>query len=593
MAGKEKSGRGLWFARGPGSRATWLLAGALLLTAAVYVQSAAFDFTYDDFAQIVYNPRVHSWKAAPANFTSHVWAQTGGLALYYRPVFMLWLTANYALFGLQPAFWHLAAIAIHLLACLLFYFFAWRLTENRWVAVVTVLLFGLHPAHVEAVAWVAGVTESLLAVLVFGSLLCYLKHRDSGKPGMTGSLACSLLLAFLAVLAKETALIFPGLIFSYEWAFHSSGDSLKRRLWSAIRAALPYIPVSLAFLVMRAIALKRVVPPHTVVDLGPVLLAWPEAIVFYIGHLLFPWHLSVFYNPLLVARPGLGNFILPLMVASASAGALYYGARRSRVFAFLALWCGILLLPMLNVTLLNNLENVHDRYLYLPSAAYCLILAMLLSRLRELRGTGSAAAVLVLISGTYIYLTAREQQYWSSDYDLSRNGVAVSPGHPIALQSLGNAYIRQGRAGEAIPLLVESLESNPTDIGTFSSLGFCYSEVNALPLADEFLTRAISLKPSDPRAHLVLGMVRLKQSRLAEAEAEIRRGLELQKRLTPGMEELFHYHLANVLYARGDLRAAMNEYQLELRNDPGFDPAVGLARERISQIKKEMAAPGN
>jgi len=567
---------------------SFLVIAVLLITAAVYLPSAIFEFAYDDFGQIVYNPRIQSWNLTWSNFTSHVWAHTGDLPLYYRPVFILWLTANYSLFGLNPLFWHLAAIALHLAACVLLYVFAWRLTEEKWVAGVAVLLFGLHPAHVEAVAWVSGATEPLLAVLLFGSLLCYLKHRDSGRPGMTGSLAASRLLAFLAVLVKETALIMPALIFSFEWAFPTGKVSWKRRLWPAICAALPYVPISLAYLVMRALALKSVTPPRTTVGLRSVLLAWPQVVAFYTAHMLFPFRLSVFYNPLIVAHPGLWNFILPLTMIAAGAAALLYGSRRSRVFAFLSLWCAVMLVPMLNVTLWSNLENVHDRYLYLPSAAYCLMVAVVLARLRELHHTRSVLAVLIVIAAGYIYVTEQEIQYWRNDYELAQRGATVSPGHAIATQLLGNAYIRQGRIEAAIPWLVESAERNPYSVQTLCNLSYCYYEMNALPTAEECIAKAISLKGSEPRAHLVLGIIRSKQNRLAEAEAEIRRGLQLHRQLTSGGEVLFHYYLGNVLYAKGDMQGAMSEYRLELRNNPTFDPAVASAQARIDQLEQSQ-----
>ena len=138
------------------------LGAALLITTAVYLQAVFFDFVYDDFAQIVYNPRIKSWHLALSYFTSHIWVQTGSLALYYRPVFMLWLRANHALFGLDPLWWHILVIVLHLGACCLLYIFSRRLTQDRWVSVVAVTLFGLHPIHIEGVVWVSGATEPLI-----------------------------------------------------------------------------------------------------------------------------------------------------------------------------------------------------------------------------------------------------------------------------------------------------------------------------------------------------------------------------------------------------------------------------------------------
>src|SRR5580658_10404969 len=75
---------------------------ALLVTAAVYLQAAFFQFVYDDFGQIVYNPKIKSWSLALTYFRSHVWSQSMDLALYYRPLYMIWLRVNHAMFGLEP-----------------------------------------------------------------------------------------------------------------------------------------------------------------------------------------------------------------------------------------------------------------------------------------------------------------------------------------------------------------------------------------------------------------------------------------------------------------------------------------------------------
>jgi tetratricopeptide (TPR) repeat protein len=567
------------------------LSVALLVIAAVYLHAAFFEFAYDDFGQIVQNPQIKSWILALGYFKSHVWAQTTAAGLYYRPVFMLWLAAQYKLFGLNPVLWHLTVIALHVLCCVLLYFFACRLTRDKWVAVIAVLLFGLHPAHVESVAWISGATEPLLAVLLLGSLLCYLKHRDSGQKETDEWQAASLLLACLAVLAKETALITPALIFSYEWIFHQRDASRKAILWSALREAIPYAVISLVFLVVRTLALSSMVPQHTRLGFSAAILAWPKVVGFYFVHGLFPFRLSVFYNLVVVTRPGLWNFVLPLILLLAGASVLLYGSRRSQVLAFLSAWCAILLLPMLNVTLWNNAENIHDRYLYLPSVAICVMLASLLSRLKELGYARTAAAVLIVITVGYTVVTVRELGYWQNDYILALRGVEVSPGHPIAPQLVGNAFIRQGRITEAIPYLVDALQAQPDNIDTLCSLGFCYATMNDLRLAEECITRALAVHATEPQTHLLLGIVRLKQRRLDEAEAEIRRGTQFQHRLTPGNALLFHGYLGDVLYAKGDLQGAMSEYRLELRNEPSIDPAAARAQERLDEIKKQYTLP--
>jgi protein O-mannosyl-transferase len=564
------------------------MTGVLLVTAAVYVQSIAYDFVYDDLGQIVYNPKIKSWNLALTYFTSHVWSQDSSLALYYRPFYMLWLRVNYALFGLHASYWHLAAIGAHLLVCLLLYGFAWRLTRDRWVAVVSTLLFGLHPAHVESVGWVSGSTESLLASLVLGSLLCYWKHRDPANRSPRPWLLASLALAFCAALVKETAIITPTLILGYEWIFSLRKAGWKRRLWIAVRAALPYVVVSVAFLLMRTLALRSVMPPATKVGRMQILFAWPEAIEFYTRQALIPYHMTAFYRLLTVPHPGLQNFILPALLTLGGAGVLYYAGQRSRLLAFLGAWWVITLLPLLSVMFSNNIENLHDRYLYLPSVAICMALALALRKLLEMHFVKSALAGLLVLAGVYTFLTVRELRYWRNDLALAEHGMEVSPGHPIAPQLMGNVFIQEGAPSEAIPYFVDALNAMPSNVETLRSLAYCYSETGALPLAEDLAGKALAIRESDSQAHLVMGMIRLKQDRLEEAEVECRRSIALQR--VPTGVRLCHYYLGNVLSAKGDKQGALREYRAELKNDARIDPAFSKARDRIAEIEQELGA---
>jgi Tfp pilus assembly protein PilF len=450
-----------------------------------------------------------------------------------------------------------------------------------------VFLFGLHPVHVESVAWISGATDPLMCVLFLGCLLCYLKQRDSPQQlKANGWQAASLVLAALAVLAKETALIAPALIFSYEWIFHQRGVFGKSRLWSSLRAATPYFAISALFLVARTLALKSATPALTKVGLRSVLMAWPQALAFYGAHVLFPVRLSVFYNLMTVAHPGWWNFIFPGVAVLAGGAVLCYASWRSQVWAFLSACWAIMLVPILNVTLWNTVENVHDRYLYLPSIVVCAMLASLLSCRTYRRYTPMAVAALSAIAIGYGVVTLLELPYWRNDYVLAQRGVVVSPGHPIAPQLMGNALIRQQRISEAVPYLLDALKAQPENVDSLSSLAFCYSEMSALPLAEESVGKAIALDPAEPRARLLLGIVRFKQNRLAEAEAEIRRGISLQH-VSTGVF-LFHYYLGNVLYARRDVLGAIHEYRSEALNDPAIDPAVVTAEARISQLQGQL-----
>ena len=209
----------------------FLLVLAISLTLLAFIGTLRFEFVYDDLSQIVSNPHVQSWQYVRSYFTEQVWGHLypGQPGDYYRPLFLLWLLLNHSLFGLQPGGWHATALSLHLLTTGLEYLLAYRLTKDRMGAGMASLFFGLHPVHIEAVAWVSAVCEPLMAAPMLGSLLCYLKQRELGPPRRrTLWQAASLGLFLIAVLCKETALVLPGIIAAYEWMFPAHEEETRQ-----------------------------------------------------------------------------------------------------------------------------------------------------------------------------------------------------------------------------------------------------------------------------------------------------------------------------------------------------------------------------
>jgi hypothetical protein len=197
----ENSGGVSWIAR-RGFAETLACAIGFL----AYVPTLGFQFVYDDKPQIIQNPAIRAWRYLPNYFTSHVWAElyphVG--SDYYRPVFLLWFRLNHAMFGVNPVGWHLTTVLCHVAATYLVFRLVRRLAASPWTAFSAATLFALHPVYIESVAWVSGVTDPLLAILLLGSFLAYMRFREGNRWGWMG-----LALAFfvLGLLEKETAVV--------------------------------------------------------------------------------------------------------------------------------------------------------------------------------------------------------------------------------------------------------------------------------------------------------------------------------------------------------------------------------------------------
>src|SRR6476661_9984549 len=232
----------------PLSIRTLMIAAVVLLSIAIYLPTVNYAFVSDDNAQITRNVRVHSWKLLPEFFTAPVWKDTGFHnsaipAPYYRPLFLVWLTAIYTLFGGNVAAWHLSTILLFAVSTWLVYLLAHELTGHWIIAVIAALIFAVHPIHLESVAWVSGVTDPVLAMPFLGTLICHLRWRRSGDRRLRIAAA---VLCGLALLSKEPAVVLCVVLLVYDYLF-STGGRLQR--WR--RAALdawPYFAVTALYI---------------------------------------------------------------------------------------------------------------------------------------------------------------------------------------------------------------------------------------------------------------------------------------------------------------------------------------------------------
>jgi uncharacterized membrane protein len=217
----------------------------LVSTFVLYVGTATFGFVYDDVLQVLDNASIRSWNYLGHYFTSPV-VQTP----YYRPLFTLWLRLNYALFGTHAAGWHVASVLLHVAATALVFLVARRLSERAGVALVAALIFGVHPIHVESVAWISGVCDPLYSVFFLAAFLAYLKSREQNQQNATKWKAIALLLCGFSLFSKEPAATFPAIVCAYEYLF-GPGDRRKRAM-AALRASAAFVAVVVAYLVIRS-----------------------------------------------------------------------------------------------------------------------------------------------------------------------------------------------------------------------------------------------------------------------------------------------------------------------------------------------------
>lgn len=599
---------------------------ACAVAALAYMATLSFGFVYDDVPQILKNPAVHAWRSVPQYFTAHVWAaiypNTPGN--YYRPIFLLWLRLNYALFGAEPAGWHLTSVACHVLATWLVFRVVRQLTTDRTTAFVAALLFGLHPAHIENVAWISGVTDPLMACFVLGSLSAFLSYRDCGGILIA---AGALALFALALLSKETAIVAPVLMLGCALTAgpgEGAWPGSKRRIngtpgMRAVAVLAPTAAISLVYLAVRFFALGGL--SHSTVSIGwrETFLSWPSVSWFYLKHLAGLAPLTEFYALDYVSAFSTGTVLAPLglVVISGIVMAGLVLAIRERTEKNLALLALVMiampLLPVLDLRSLTAGDVVHDRYLYLPSVGLALFMALLVRELAPRLSPSGAKAVSqsTLHPGTTNVVPFPVSFKGSLPHDArSRVGpqlgqtngedlpIAPALTQPGRIRMLLPAMIVVGISvafavltvsqemqwASDILLYARGLESAPDNLTVRDNLANALMDANqpgrAIPLYLEVLRR----NPRFWRSNYNLGYAYYKAGNFAGAEEYLKRAIQID----PGDSDEYIY-LALTQLQLTKLREAGESARLAISLNPharGYHSIAGLIYDRQGDLTR-------
>jgi tetratricopeptide (TPR) repeat protein len=551
------------------------------ITALTYLGTLSFGFIYDDNVSIVRNTALRSFQSVPQAF------HASSFFYLYRPLTSLWMWANFALFGLNPEWWHLATLALHVLITYLVFRVTYELAGDRTTAFIASLLFGVHPAHVENVAWVSAVNDLLTSALLLTSFLAFLRHR---KPGNQGGLwlGLSVTLFASALLTKETAVVFPVLILVFSWIFtNETGESWWGRAIRSVRASAAFFCVLLVYLVARSHAVRAAATTKaTGVGWTTMVFTWPSILWFDVKHLVLPIALSEFYPSEYVLYPGLREFVLPAVLVIVIAIVVLLWMRQlenAKVAWFACAWVLLPLIPTLYLRALTPGDFIHDRFLYLPSVGFVILVALAIRQLHwgltERTRSATQVAILVLLAVAGMVGTFSNQLPWASDVLLYQNGLKFVPDSSNLKDNFANALDARGQSDKAMRLYQEVLERDPLYWRSNYNLGHAYLKAGRYREAEQSLTRAVQIDGSDPDEYILLAAAQRQQNELDDAIRNAERAIQISPQSSG-----YHYTLGTILRASGNRNRALSEFNQELADHPEYTPARDEIRSlQVSQ----------
>lgn len=481
----------------------------------LYFSSLSFDFTYFDDSSLILDKIeiLKNFRQVGQIFATD--AFFSGDKFYYRPLLNLSFMVDAQWAGSLPFFYHLSNILLHILAASLVFYLLNLILKRRPLAFFLGLIFLVHPVLTQAVAWLPGRNDSLLAIFVLAALAMFLKF--SARPALRYYLGY-LLFLFLALLSKESAVGLPLLIIYYFYFIDRESLSKIDKFLVVVGS----LATGFIWFLMRNFALGAGSTNYESAVVGIVHNS--AALLLSLGKLVWPLNLSVL--PILADSTIIYGVLALLLL---SAGLYWSKEKRYNYLIFGSLWFLVFLLP--SFIRLNDLPDFLEHRLYLPFFGFLIVLAEIdfIKKLdfKERRNQLAAALILILLAS----LTYFHSSVFSDRLTFWQRAAQDSPHSPLAQRNLGVMYYFAGN----------------------------------FPAAETYYQRALKLNPSEIMVHNNLGVIYLAQKRYGLAESEFR-----QELLVNPNYELAWFNLGEVAYRQGKFLDAKNFWETALLANPDY-----------------------
>jgi len=567
----------------PRARDLLSLGAILAATFAAYLPSLGNGFTnWDDPMYVSENRLVSS-----PDFARTLTTPVGG---NYHPLTIWSLALNYRVSGLAPASYHWLNLLLHLANTALVFVFVRRLSGGRlWTTAATSLFFGIHPMHVESVAWIAERKDVLYAFFFLLGLIAYLRHQEGrGRAWLHAALAAFV----LSIASKPAAVVFPVVLLALDW--------FARRPFtrSVMLEKVPFFLISLVGGLLTLAAQKTVGAVAKAHEWG----LWEKAqfagygTAMYVGKFLVPLGLSAFYpypgDPTKLVGPQYPLALGAVVVAVLLAGA-YRRTLRPVVFGLAFFFVNIALVIQLFTV---GAAIMADRYTYLPYIGLLFATAWWLDEKPPSIAKPvqiAIAAWLILLIPACLVQTWRRCEVWRNSGTLWSDTIRRSP-YPIADAYIHRAYYYHHEAGQPEKALADydrALALTPGDAGVWCDRGLALFDLARDDSAAASLERSVALHPNIAQAQNNLGGVTLRRGDPAGALLRFARAIELN----PGYRDAYA-NRALAYTSLGKYEPAIEDFRRAIELGPAnpgnhalFD-GVGVCLQRLNRYREAATA---
>jgi hypothetical protein len=433
--------------------------------------------------------------------------------------------------GPEPFMYHVTNILIHLIASCLVYKLLRTLTYAKDTSFFVSLIFVVHPALTQAVAWIPGRNDSLMTIFVLASFITFIQYVQSKK--VLQYVFC-LIFFTCALFTKETALVIPIIFFLYLFA----NGFMTKRIVMGVGSG--FLVSGICWAILRHFALKNPIPMTTQDMIQSVVNNAPASIQL-LGKSLFPFNLSVL--PIIQDT----TFVWGLVATTVVIALLivefifYHESRRKHLLmmGFGLIWFFIFLFPSFIRPNPTVIADFIEHRLYLPIIGLIIFLmesqiALLLERIPGDIRYGIGIILILLFS----VITLVHSSNFANRLIFWRNAAETSPHSPLAQRNLGAMYFLEKEYGLAETYFKKSLALNKDEQMAHNNLGLIYMNQGKFVQAEREYRQELTVNPEYDNVHFNLGLLYYRMGRTQDAVQLWRQTLQINPEYTDAKQAL-------------------------------------------------------
>ncbi len=459
-----------------------LLVGLVLITLALYPTLNNGMLFWDDHAYILENELAHSLSTD--NIKNAF--STSSVNSNYHPLTHLSWAVDYSINGKGPGLFHLHNLLLHLLNSILVYLFIFLLSKNTKIATVAIILFGLHPMHVESVAWISARKDLLYSFYFLLAMIVYsLRYRGNRKAiyYLTGAYLCFL----LSLLSKGMAITLPLILLAIDY-YHHQKDWKK-----LVLEKIPFIITALFFAYIGYLGQGEGQALNDLEEVSFIkrIFVASYGVVFYIIKLFIPEGLSAFHPYPAGDLPW--YFYVSIVPVLLLIYGIFKGIRKNRTMSFGVLFFLISIAPVIQLVPFG-LAVVAERYTYLPYVGLIFVLAFWWEKL--LKQT-QRKPIIYVTSCLYVIglgtISFQQSHIWKNDKTLWTQVIEEYPDHYFAYANVADYCLEYGNNDCALEHYNKTIERENRYYLAYNNRGLIHQSNGNLDLALSDFEKAIEL----------------------------------------------------------------------------------------------------